>query len=67
LDELKEMLDTPLVSSGYQHGRSLDKLDTIQRLMAMVRGACAGEVVLNESVTDVVDIDPVDPSLIWFR
>jgi hypothetical protein len=27
----------------------------------------AWEVVLNESVNDVVDIVPVDPSLIWFR
>jgi hypothetical protein len=67
LDELREMLNTPLPSPGYQHGRSLKKLDTIQRLMVMVRGACAGEVVLNESVNDVVDIVPVDPSLIWFR
>lgn len=67
LDELKEMLNTPLPSPGYQHGRSLDKLDTIQRMMIMVRGACAGEVVLNERCTDVVDIVPVDPSTIWFR
>lgn len=67
LDELKEMLNTPLPSSGYQHGRSLDKLDTIQRMMVMVRGACAGEVVLNERCNDVVDIVPVDPGLIWFR
>lgn len=67
LDELKEMLNTPLPSPRYQHGRSLDKLDTIQRMMIMVRGACAGEVVLNERCNDVVDIVPVDPSLIWFR
>ncbi|MDK8182104.1 hypothetical protein [Paenibacillus sp. UMB4589-SE434] len=67
LDELKEMLNTPLDSAGYQHGRSLEKLDTIQRMMVMVRGACAGEVVLNERANDVVDIVPVDPSLIWFR
>jgi hypothetical protein len=67
LDELRETLNTPLPSPGYQHGRALDKLDTIQRLMVMVRGACAGEVVLNAQVNDVVDIVPVDPSLIWFR
>lgn len=67
LDELKAMLNTPLPSPGYQHGRSLDKLDTIQRMMIMVRGACAGEVVLNDRCTDVVDIVPVDPSTIWFR
>lgn len=67
LDDLKEMLNTPLPSPGYQHGRALDKLDTTQRLMVMVRGACAGEVVLNEQVNDVVDIVPVDPALIWFR
>ncbi len=67
LDELKVMLNTPLPSPGYQHGRSLDKLDTIQRMMVMVRGACAGEVVLNDRCNDVVDIVPVDPALIWFR
>lgn len=67
LDDLKEMLNTPLASPGYQHGRSLGKLDTIQRMMIMVRGACAGEVVLNEQCNDVIDIVPVDPSLIWFR
>lgn len=67
LDELKSMLNTPLASPGYQHGRSLDKLDTIQRMMVMVRGACAGEIVLNERCNDVIDIVPVDPSLIWFR
>lgn len=67
LDGLVDMLNTPLASPGYQHGRSLDKLDGIQRLMVMVRGACAGEVVLDENVRDVVDIVPVDPSLIWFR
>jgi hypothetical protein len=67
LDELKRMLNTPLPSPGYQHGRSLDKLDTVQRMMIMVRGACAGEVVLNERCNNVVDIVPVDPSLIWFR
>ncbi len=33
----------------------------------MVRGACAGEVVLNERCNDVVDIVPVDPATIWFR
>ncbi|WP_235209135.1 hypothetical protein [Paenibacillus polymyxa] len=67
LDELKAMLNTPLPSPGYQHGRSLEKLDTIQRMMIMVRGACAGEVVLNEQCNDVVDIVPVDPALIWSR
>jgi hypothetical protein len=67
LDEIKAMLNTPMVSPGYQHGRSLDKLDTIQRLMVMVRGACAGEVVLNPQCNEVVDIVPVDPALIWFR
>ncbi|WP_025724055.1 hypothetical protein [Paenibacillus polymyxa] len=67
LDELKSMLNTPLPSPGYQHGRSLNKLDTIQRMMIMVRGACAGEVVLNERCIDVIDIVPVDPALIWFR
>jgi len=67
LDELKEMLNTPLPYPGYQHGRSIDKIDTIQRLMVMVRGACAGEVVLNERCNDIVDIVPVDPALIWFR
>lgn len=67
LDAIKEMLETSLPSPGYQHGRSLDKLDTIQRMMIMVRGACAGEVVLNERCNDVIDIVPVDPSLIWFR
>ncbi|WP_277376182.1 hypothetical protein [Paenibacillus polymyxa] len=67
LDELKAMLNTPLPSPGYQHGRSLDKLETIQRMMIMVRGACAGEVVLNERCNDVIDIVPVDPALIWFR
>ncbi|QOH62422.1 hypothetical protein [Paenibacillus polymyxa] len=67
LDELKAMLNTPLPSPGYQHGRSLDKLDTIQRMMIMVRGACAGEIVLNEQCNDVIDIVPVDPALIWFR
>ncbi|WP_246862828.1 hypothetical protein [Paenibacillus cellulosilyticus] len=64
---MKSMLNSPLPSPGYQHGRSLDKLDTIQRMMVMVRGACAGEVVLNEACNDVIDIVPVDPSLIWFR
>lgn len=67
LDELKAMLNTSLPSLGYQHGRSLNKLDTIQRMMIMVRGACAGEVVLNERCNDVIDIVPVDPALIWFR
>ncbi|WP_243643887.1 hypothetical protein [Paenibacillus pinisoli] len=67
LDELKRILNSPLPSPGYQHGRSLDKLDTIQRMMIMVRGACAGEVVLNENCNDVIDIVSVDPSLIWFR
>ncbi|UKS30055.1 hypothetical protein LOZ80_14400 [Paenibacillus sp. HWE-109] len=67
LDEIKSMLNTPLPSPGYQHGRSLDKIDTVQRLMVMVRGACAGEVVLNEQCNDVVDVVPVDPALIWFR
>ena len=67
LDEIKSMLNTPLTSLGYQHGRSLDKLDTMQRMMVMVRGACAGEVVLNERCNEVIDIVPVDPSLIWFR
>ena len=67
VDELKAILNTPLSSPGYQHGRSLDKLDGIQRMMVMVRGACCGEVVLNESLTEVVDIVPVDPALIWFR
>jgi hypothetical protein len=67
VDEIKAMLNQPLDSPGYQHGRSLDKLDAIQRLMVMVRGACAGEVVLNDKCNDVVDIVPVDPSLIWFR
>lgn len=67
LDEIKEMLNKPLSSPGYQHGHSLDKLDTIQRLMVMVRGACAGEVVLNERCNEVVDIVPVDPSLNWFE
>ncbi|KAF6574986.1 hypothetical protein JDW19_04030 [Paenibacillus polymyxa] len=67
LDELKAMLNTPLPSTGYQHGRSLNKLDTIQRMMIMVRGACAGEIVLNERCNDVIDIVPVDPALIWFR
>ncbi|OMF39742.1 hypothetical protein [Paenibacillus peoriae] len=67
LDELKAMLNTPLPSPGYQHGRSLDKLDTIQRMMIMVRGACAGEIVLNVRCNDVIDIVPVDPALIWFR
>lgn len=67
LDEIKEMLESPLPSPGYQHGRSLGKLDTVQRMMIMVRGACAGEVVLNERCNDVIDIVPVDPALIWFR
>lgn len=67
LDALVDMFGKPLPSPGYQHGRSLDKLDGIQRLMVMVRGACAGEVVLNDAVNDVVDIVPVDPMLIWFR
>lgn len=67
LDDIKNMLDTPLPSPGYQHGRSLDKLDTIQRMMIMVRGACAGEVVLNDRCNDVIDIVPVDPATIWFR
>ncbi|OMF37444.1 hypothetical protein BK133_05150 [Paenibacillus sp. FSL H8-0548] len=67
LDDIKSMLNTPLPSPGYQHGRSLDKLDTVQRMMVMVRGACAGEVVLNERCNDVIDIVPVDPALIWFR
>ncbi|WP_236703695.1 hypothetical protein [Paenibacillus xylanivorans] len=56
LDAIKNLLDSPLPSSGYQLGRSLDKLDTIQRIIIMVRGACAGEVVLNEHCNDVVDI-----------
>ncbi|MEC0108159.1 hypothetical protein P4H27_14465 [Paenibacillus taichungensis] len=64
LDAIKNLLDTPLPSPGYQHGRSLDKLDTIQRIMIMVRGACAGEVVLNERFNNIV---PVDPAKIWFR
>lgn len=67
LDVLVDMFSKPLPSPGYQHGRSLDKLDGVQRLMVMVRGACAGEVVLNDQVNDVVDIVPVDPMLIWFR
>lgn len=67
LDDLKTMLNTPLPSPGYQHGRAFDKLDTIQRLMVIVRGACAGEVVLNERCNEVIDIVPVDPSLIWFK
>lgn len=67
IDDLLKMLNTPMDSPGYQHGRSLDKLDGIQRLMVMVRGACAGEVVMNEAVNDVIDIVPVDPSLIWFK
>lgn len=67
LDEIKALLNSPLPSPGYQHGRALDKLDTVQRLMVMVRGACAGEVVLNERCTEVIDIVPVDPALIWFR
>lgn len=67
LDEIKELLESPLPSPGYQHGRSLGKLDTVQRMMIMVRGACAGEVVLNERCNDVIDIVPVDPALIWFR
>lgn len=45
LGELKAMLNTPLPSPGYQHGRSLEKLDTIQRMMIMVRGACAERAV----------------------
>ncbi|URJ45225.1 hypothetical protein MF628_005016 [Paenibacillus polymyxa] len=45
LDELKSMLNTPLPSPGYQHGRSLNKLDTIQRMMIMVRGVCAERAV----------------------
>ncbi|KAA8782521.1 hypothetical protein EC604_01490 [Paenibacillus amylolyticus] len=67
LDSIKNMLDSPLPSPGYLHGRSLDKLDTIQRMMIMVRGACAGEVVLNDRCNDVIDIIPVDPATIWFR
>jgi len=67
MDALVEMLNTALPSPGYQHGRSLDKLDGIQRLMVMVRGACAGEVVLNAACNDVIDIVPVDPALIWFK
>jgi hypothetical protein len=67
IDALVDMLNTPLASPGYQHGRSLDKLDGMQRLMVMVRGACAGEVVLNPACNDVVDIVPVDPALIWFK
>jgi len=67
LDGLVDMFSKPLPSPGYQHGRSLDKLDGVQRLMVMVRGACAGEIVLNDQVNDVVDIVPVDPMLIWFR
>lgn len=67
VDQIRQMLNTPLPSPGYQHGRSLEKLDTTQRFMVMLRGACAGEVVLNERLNDVVDIVPVDPSLIWFR
>jgi hypothetical protein len=67
LDEIKAMLNTSMASPGYQHGRSLDKLDTVQRMMVMVRGACAGEVVLNDRCNEVVDIVPVDPSLIWFK
>lgn len=33
----------------------------------MVRGACAGEVILNERCNDVIDIVAVDPATIWFR
>ncbi len=40
----------------------MDKLDTIQRMMIIVRGACAGEVVLNERCNDVIDNIPVDLS-----
>lgn len=50
LEELKAMLNTLLPTTGYQHGRSLNKLDTIQRKMIMVRGTCAREVVLNEGL-----------------
>jgi hypothetical protein len=55
LDEIKAMLNTPMTSPGYQHGRSLDKLDTVQRMMVMVRGACASEVILNQLCNEVVD------------
>lgn len=67
VDGLYQMLNQELSSPGYQHGRSLEKMDGIQRLMVMARGACAGEVVLNDACTEVVDIVPVDPALIWFR
>ncbi|WAH35039.1 hypothetical protein [Alicyclobacillus dauci] len=67
IDALVDMMNTPLPSPGYQVGRELAKLDGVQRMMVMVRGACAGEVVLNEQCNDVVDIVPVDPMLIWFR
>ncbi|XOJ00889.1 hypothetical protein ACMX2M_03910 [Paenibacillus polymyxa] len=67
LDAIKNLLNYPLTSPVYQHRRSLDKLDTFQRMMIMVRGACAGEVVLNEYCNDVIDIVPVDPATIWFR
>jgi hypothetical protein len=67
VDDIYQMLNQELSSPGYQHGRSLDKLDGIQRLMVMVRGACAGEVILNDACTEVVDIVPVDPAIIWFR
>ncbi|MEE4580985.1 hypothetical protein [Paenibacillus polymyxa] len=52
LDELKAMLNTStsLPSTGYQHGRSLNKLDTIQRMTIMIRSTCAREVVLNEGL-----------------
>ncbi|WP_440109417.1 hypothetical protein [Paenibacillus sp. QZ-Y1] len=51
MKSIKSLFESPLPSPGYLHGRSLDKLDTIQRIMIMVREACAGEEVLNERCT----------------
>ncbi|WP_338706511.1 hypothetical protein [Paenibacillus amylolyticus] len=48
MDAIKNLLDSPLPSPGYQNGRSLDKLDTIQRMMIIVRVVCSGEIVLNQ-------------------
>lgn len=67
-----EKSSTDLINSlservGKLYGGGADQLINVLLLSGLIQGAIALEVELNESLTDIVDFHPVDPSKLDFR
>lgn len=52
---------------GKLYGGGTDQLINVLLLTGLIQGAIALEVEINESLTDIVDFHPVDPSKLDFR